>query len=347
MLSPILFKGEFDLDSEALTQTVVRITGAQSVEFGDVIQSLWSGYGVIQRARLVGRRSTNDIERVVIKHVDLSGARPNRRGWGGGTSHTRKVQSYEVETRFYQSFASRCDPSCRVPKLVAAHEESDGSGRVMLLEDLDFAGFSVRKNDASEEDVQNCLSWLANFHATFIGDAGEELWPVGTYWHLATRPDEFQAMPEGALKRAAGSIDRWLTEAKFQTLVHGDAKLANFCFGASGPNQVAAVDFQYVGRGCGMKDLAYFVSSCLDGSDAAERQEQLLQHYFEQLRSAIAARGIAVDCDALETEWRALYPIAWADFARFLLGWSPGHWKLNQFVDEITRSALRVLEHGE
>jgi len=40
--------------------------------------------------------------------------------------------------------------------------------------------------------------------------------------------------------------------------VHGDAKLANFCFSRDG-KKVAAVDFQYVDGGCGMKDLSRII----------------------------------------------------------------------------------------
>ncbi|MEL6110716.1 MAG: oxidoreductase family protein [Planctomycetota bacterium] len=331
------------MSENELSDTITRITGARSVEFGEVIQSLWSGYGVIQRATLLLASPAREGERVVIKHVDLSGARPNRRGWGGENSHRRKVHSYEVETRFYESFSKKCDASCRVPSLIAFHENLDNSGRVMVLEDLDFAGFAKRKGDASALNICSCLSWLANFHATFMGDPCEGLWPIGTYWHLATRTDEYEAMPEGMLKRAAKAIDHRLNEATYQTVLHGDAKLANFCFSESNANRVAAVDFQYVGRGCGMKDVAYFISSCLDGADAAEQQEQLLQWYFQQLRIALSDRDVKIDADAVEAEWRALYPIAWADFARFLTGWSPDHWKLNRFVDEITETALRTL----
>ena len=57
----------------------------------------------------------------------------------------------------------------------------------------------------------------------------------------------------------APELDRRLRAARFQTLVHGDAKPANFCFDAR-RGAVAAVDFQYVGGGCGMKDVAYLLS---------------------------------------------------------------------------------------
>ena len=57
-----------------------------------------------------------------------------------------------------------------------------------------------------------------------------DLWETGTYWHLETRPDELVKLQDKKLKEFAPLIDSKLSSAKYQTLVHGDAKLANFCF---------------------------------------------------------------------------------------------------------------------
>ncbi len=328
-----------------LCETICRITGAQSVELGDVIQSLWSGYGVIQRAGLqfVERQPEDRSVPVVIKHIDISHARANPRGWASDISHQRKVRSYQVEKTFYELFAGQCNEGCLVPEFIAADETKDEGGWVIVLADLNFQGFDGRRSHVDQQDIRACLSWLANFHAKFIGNAANGLWPVGTYWHLGTRPDEFAAMPEGPLKNAAELIDRRLNETTYQTLVHGDAKVANFCFSSIKPDRVAAVDFQYVGRGCGMKDVAYFISSCLSEEAAARQQETLLGFYFRQLEVALAQCESEVNFSALEREWREMYPYAWADFCRFLAGWSPGHWKLNSYSDQITKSVLNEL----
>jgi len=92
---------------------------------------------------------------------------------------------------------------------------------------------------------------------------------------LATRPDELDALEDCPLKAAAVTIDRRLANSQFQTFVHGDAKLAKFCFGAD-RRQVAAVDFQYVGGGCGMKDVAYLISSFHDEDDSERLGPDLL-----------------------------------------------------------------------
>ncbi|MEO0606545.1 MAG: choline kinase, partial [Myxococcota bacterium] len=110
------------------------------------------------------------------------------------------------------------------------------------------------------------------------------------------------------------------------TLVHGDAKVANFCFGDAG---VAAVDFQYVGGGCGLKDVAYFLGSCLDDAALRADAESWLVHYFRRL-----------DVPDVETAWRRVWPHAWADFERFLAGWAPDHWKRTGFAAEMTADAL-------
>ncbi len=331
---------------ENISNTICRITGADSLVLGEKIQSLWSGYGVIRRAQLHfnGGGKGRARSKVVVKHIDISSARTNPRGWLSETSHQRKVRSYQVEKKFYECFSQDCDEKCQVPELVAAHQLENASGWLIILQDLDSLGFGIRKSNVNQRDIVTCLKWLANFHATFLGRSADGLWPVGTYWHLGTRPDEFSAMPSGTLKQYAKVIDQRLNSANFQTLIHGDAKIANFCFSEKVPDQVAAVDFQYVGRGCGMKDVAYLISSCLSDREASERQDELLDFYFQQLDFALVTRAVKLDFSKIEHEWRGLYPFAWADFCRFLSGWSPGHWKLNQYSDQITAAALNQIK---
>ncbi|QHI68904.1 phosphotransferase [Tichowtungia aerotolerans] len=316
-------------------QIVLNATGAEGLtEEGELIQSLWSGYGKIIRCRLHGA----DVDSVVVKHVHWPDAANHPRGWNTGLSHERKVRSYQVETEFYATWAARCGAECRVPKCHAL--ETHGDEVFMVLEDLDAAGFGDRRRTVSDEDVRACLSWLAHFHAAFMNENPDGLWPVGTYWHLATRPDELAALDDSALRNAAAAIDRRLNDARFKTFVHGDAKLANFCFSAHG-NQVAAVDFQYVGGGCGMKDVAYFLGSCLNEDECEEREDELLDYYFGTLEKCMG--GGSASFQALETEWRALYPVAWTDFFRFLQGWSPGHWKINSYSMRLARQVLKEL----
>jgi Ser/Thr protein kinase RdoA (MazF antagonist) len=268
------------------------------VERGERIQSLWSGYGELYRARLDGVP-------VVVKEVRP----PNE----DSVSHRRKVRSYEVELEFYRTYAPRS--AARVAKLIR------GVPGLLVLEDLDAAGYPRRR----VRDIDVCLAWLADFHRSFLNVAPIGLWEQGTYWHLSTRQEELLATSDPALREAAPILDARLRAAKHKTLVHGDAKLANFCFGDAG---VAAVDFQYVGAGCGMSDVAYFLS-CFDAVDSAAH----LDTYFRYLDAA----------GELEREWRALYPIAVLDFYRFYAGWSPGGYANDRAGQRFVRAHLAKL----
>ena len=317
------------------TEITLNATGASALSESEIIQSLWSGYGKIVRCGLKGAAQ----ESVVVKHVHWPTSKHHPRGWNTGRSHERKVKSYQVETAFYKQWAERCNDSCRVPECLAL--ETHGDEVFMVMEDLDASGFGERRSSVSDADVKACLSWLAHFHATFMNEKSSNLWKIGTYWHLETRPDELAELDDPALKAAAAPIDAKLNESPFQTFVHGDAKLANFCFSTDG--RVAAVDFQYVGGGCGMKDVAYFLSSCLCEDECERRETALLNFYFRELKSALERRGRDVDFAALESDWRALYPITWTDFFRFLQGWSPGHWKIHSYSERLAREVLENL----
>lgn len=239
----------------------------------------------------------------------------------GDPSHRRKLRSYEIEARFYRDHAGDLGALPRVAKLLG--ERWDSRGGELVLEDLDSAGFPERRRRASLPEIHRCLSWLARFHARFLGRSPEGLWPVGSYWHLATRQAELAKTQEQALRRAAPELDRRLSQARFQTLVHGDAKLANFCF-PSGDGEVVAVDFQYVGAGVGSKDVIYLLG-CLDAHTLERHSETCLEHYFAELVRALEDRLEKPQTKALVEEWRSLLPLAWADFERFLSGWAPGY----------------------
>lgn len=304
---------------------ILRSTGASSLFEKETIQELWSGYGKIKRIGLTDA----EIDSVIVKHVQLHTPNNHPRGWNSDIGHQRKVKSYHVETNWYDNYSALS--TARLPHCLAVehHEEEV----FMILEDLDDAGFPLRKSAVSWEEIVSCLGWLAKFHANYMDKKPNGLWEVGTYWHLETRPQELTVLEDQRLKEAAPLIDSLLNNCIYKTFVHGDAKLANFCFANN--SQVAAVDFQYVGGGCGMKDVAYFIGSCLNERECERLEDQILDTYFSCLQHELGKRN-----EALEKEWRSLYRVAWADFHRFLKGWNPGHWKINSYSERVTTGVI-------
>ncbi|GIQ86856.1 hypothetical protein KIPB_008783 [Kipferlia bialata] len=319
-------------------------TGAPSLLDGDAVADSGrgtKGCGAKDRSKKGKAKKGRKRDRapldntVIVKHIQLGSVSEDEDR--EGASYKRKHRSYHVETEFYRSFSSKTTPSCRVPSLLACATSDDGLEMGLVLEDLDSAGFSARRYRMGVADIRACLRWLASFHATFLGVQPGDLWETGTYWHLGTRyilyislspslplslslspslspsrMDEYRAMPRGRLKNQAH---------KHQTLVHGDAKPANFCFAdGTGPEGVAAVDFQYVGKGVGVRDVAYLLYREGD----SETEAGYLSDYFQYLRGCIMERhGVkgATLAEEVVAEWTSLYPVAVDDFDRFYAGW--------------------------
>ena len=281
---------------------VREVTQARGIAHCERVQSLWGGYGELLRVRLEGAALAS----VIVKWV--TAPRENQDG-AERVSDARKRRSYEVETEFYASHAVHCDPSCRVPSRIGHRQRQDEC--ILVLEDLGNAGYTRRERSPTGASLEASLAWLASFHATFVGHSPSGLWPVGTYWHLDTRHEELERMQDARLKARAHELDHELSSAHYRTFVHGDAKPDNFCFTADG-RAVAAVDFQYVGGGVGVKDVAYL----LDGLSPRD-EAHALETYFAELRTRLEEDVAA----PLEKEWRTLYPMARDDFRRFLDGW--------------------------
>lgn len=345
-----------------LARILVSYFGAIAAEKVETVQQLWSGYGEIARYRLDYETDTSQPTRIIVKWISPPKQSNHPRGWDSQHGHLRKLGSYLVEACWYQEWASLPNFLPAMPKCYAVlkpNAETAPDDCVIVMSDLDEQGYFVRPERLIPEQTKPCLKWLAQFHGAHVKKAQkgletdwpDGLWKKGSYWHLSTRQQEFELMQESVLKQAASSLDQRLNSCRFTTVIHGDAKLANFCFTQDG-SKVAGVDFQYTGAGCGVRDLAYFLGSALTPEQLKHEYSDLVDYYFSELHIAIEDRS-KIDKEfrqnfnqshaALEEEWRNLLPSAWADFQRFILGWAPKHRKNNAFSQTMTRKALEEL----
>ena len=93
-----------------------------------------------------------------------------------------------------------------------------------------------------------------------------------------------------------------------------------------------------------MKDVALFMSSAVKPEQCQGMEDWILDEYFAYLRRAFDKYQPSIDAADVEAEWRPLFSIAWADFQRFVKGWSPNHWKINPYTEALAARALDTLK---
>lgn len=321
------------------------LNASEAIKLG-TLQRLWSGYGEIARYKLLHNGKP---QRYIVKLITPPKNALHPYQWNSDIGHQRKLHSYQVERQWYQHWSKRCHKDTVIPVYYQSLDDKVANQTIIILSDLDQAGFTKRYEKLDSIQALAVIKWLAIFHASFIKvnpnpQWPEGLWTKGTYWHLETRQEEYNAMPDSQLKRLAAHIDAKLTQCPFQTIVHGDAKVANFCFSEQSaptcPPKVAAVDFQYVGGGVGIKDLIYFLGSALSEHQLENGYESFINAYFSILCAELQTKFSTSEIVNIEQSWRELLPFAWADFQRFLVGWQPQHHKLNNFSQSMTQIAL-------
>jgi hypothetical protein len=251
----------------------------------------------------------------------------------------RKATSYLIEANFYSNVADflilEHQLAIPVPFLV---ERSDDDHVTICMSRLDGRPGGL----GTDDEVHAVLRWLATLHAAtwapkideLVSNDGCGLQPIGSYWHLDTRPDEHQSMPrrgwEGRLKRASRAIDERLKRDPMQCCIHGDAKDANIMFAKGDNNECEAMlyDFQYCGRGPPSVDLAYFICVAVGYGDNCAG---MLKFYHRELTSRLGSKHMHPSFEALEES----VALAFADFQRFMSGWGQWGSDLSSVVIEV------------
>jgi aminoglycoside/choline kinase family phosphotransferase len=216
----------------------------------------------------------------------------------------RAIDSYEREVRFYQQLAHQTN--LRTPTCYYGDINTETGVHILLLEDLAPARSGSRVAGCSREQAELAVHQIARFHAAW--------WEKPQLGEISWLPDTNVDLDPGALKE---QYDRWwpqfleranhrlpdplkdigerlggyranlrrrLFGSPPQTLIHRDYQLDNLFFGApEGGIPFAVVDWQFISRGRGVWDVAYFLSESLHPEERRAIEMDLLGAYRQIL----------------------------------------------------------------
>lgn len=202
---------------------------------------------------------------------------------------------------------------------------------------------------------KQAVELLVSFHAaTWQQDYDDDV--QGCYWHYDTRPNAWRMLSnqglEGRRKRFAKPLDDWLKdETPLRSWIHGDAKEDNFHWEKK-CGQVAMCDFQYVGRGCPCKDLAFYLTDICDGQEDGIH-DQLVDVYFDALLSKLPSLDYTVppgDRTPITAPTRQMFDLslelAYCDYLRFLFAWRGQHNQLKERIIPRVQRTMNKIDGG-
>ncbi len=207
---------------------------------------------------------------------------------------------YQREVSFYQHFAPLI--ATRTPRCYFA-ERDEHDNFLLLLEDLSssavvdqFAGISLgtaRAGLAALAGLHGPTHARSELHdAAWLGGVSDELRPL----YEAVVPVLFDQFIERydtrvgtelratvlALKARLALFSGYATP--FPCVTHGDFRTDNLLIDACGGTvPLAVVDWQTVGVGSPLLDVAYFLTTSLTPEDCARHEFELLDYYLAKL----------------------------------------------------------------
>lgn len=267
--------------------------------------------------------------------------------------------NYDREVRFYRDLAGTV--AVRAPQCHYVAMDDTTGDFVLVLADLAPAEVGDQIAGCTLDEAAAAVRALVGLHAPRWGDAtlahqGAWLGPrlVGGGEALA---EAYSAMAPGFVDRYADrlSADAAATVAGFaqvmhrwvapvdgpQTLTHNDYRLDNLLFGTDDTGTYAAVvDWQTVGLGPGVADVAYFVGAGLLVDQRRASERELLGEYLNEL----SANGVTVDADQAWHTYRRTCPagMVMAVFASSVVG--PGDRSDAMFAAMAERHAIQVAD---
>ncbi len=276
-----------------------------------------------------------------------------------GKSH----MTYIRESRFYQLYAGR-NPLPIPEHLFIAFD--DGSHDfALIMRDLPRHRAGNQLSAPQTAEAMLAMDAAAAIHAALWGDPSLDTmdWLNGTkavpppldlealytaFWPAFC--DRYKDRVSAEMKRVGdaflGRINDWVGAREGpRCLTHGDFRPDNMLFDLDDTREpLVVVDWQTVGVGAGVSDIAYYVGTALESAMRRDLEPRLFARY----REGLAQRGVlAGDLAGLWDDYRA------ASFSGFLMGVTASIVVQQtdrgdaMFLAMCSRSAAMVLDHGD
>jgi hypothetical protein len=226
------------------------------------------------------------------------------------------LRLYAVELGWYRDLSG--DVEIRCPAVYHARIADNGIDFVLLLEDCAPAAQGDQLRGGDLQQIEAAVLESAALHAPFWGRAEALDWPWLRFGEqtAATFRAGLPALYQGFRERYAARLPaeilamgeefvaRFARYSAYQpaapTLVHGDYRVDNLLFYPGDPRPVV-VDWQTVGIGSGLADVAYLLgTSIADPAVRAAEERRLVSRYV----AALGERGVEADPALCWEEYR-------------------------------------------
>lgn len=236
------------------------------------------------------------------------------------------TRTYVREVGFYRDVAT--EVAIRVPTVHHLSEDRPANRFVLVMEDVAPAEAGDQLTGCSPERAGLAVDAAADLHGSTWGrtDLVELDWvDEPSAARRRERTELFRAVFPGfvetygeRLGREDLDVGRWLVErfdrwqearSEPQCLVHGDFRLDNLLFGLGPPApDLVTVDWQTVGLGPALSDVAYLLSGSLQPAELRRQEPDLLDRY----RARLATHGVGLTPAEVERDYRLSAPAGYA-----------------------------------
>ena len=219
--------------------------------------------------------------------------------------NTIKAQMYPFnrnELKWYTDLGVSCP--VRIPICYFADEDQNSSMTCLLLEDLSKLEAVPPTKGLSPDHAELAVYSLAHLHSHFwgrdtlkineISSLGEKLdnlvasikvgWEHAINLYSDFLDQNFHNMKEAYIKTLQKL--RSDSPSKIKTLIHGDYKVDNLLFDVGSETEVVLLDWQGIGMGFGVEELAGFIPRSLSIKNRQRSEVRLLRIYHQALLTA-------------------------------------------------------------